>query len=119
MTWRPFSPPRSEREPRPVSESLERIAGRLGLAHPDVLSRVFARWDELVGVDVAAHATPRSLREGVLIVTVDHPAWASSLRLLSGDLMRRINAATGPETVSEVVVRVDGAGQRSSRNRRA
>jgi predicted nucleic acid-binding Zn ribbon protein len=119
MTWRPLSPPRSEREPRPVSESLERIAGRLGLAHPDVLSRVFARWDELVGPDVAAHASPRSLREGVLTVGVDHPAWASSLRLLSADLMRTINASTAPGTVSDVVVRVDGSRPRSSRNGRA
>jgi predicted nucleic acid-binding Zn ribbon protein len=75
---------------------------------PDVLSQVFARWEELVGPDVAAHAVPKTLRDGVLTIVVDHPAWASSLRLLTADLLRRIAAATDEGTVTELVLTVAG-----------
>jgi predicted nucleic acid-binding Zn ribbon protein len=115
MTWRPFSQPPSEREPRAVSESLERVTARLGLAHPDVLGHVFTRWDDLVGADVAAHATPRSLRDGTLTISVDHPAWATSLRILSADLIRRITEGVGADAVVEIVVTVEGSRPRNSR----
>ena len=91
-----------------MADSLERIAASIGAPRPSLLGAVFGRWAELVGPDVAAHATPRSLRDGVLTVVVDHPAWATSLRLLSADLLRRI-APHGDAT--ELVVRVDLPGR--------
>jgi predicted nucleic acid-binding Zn ribbon protein len=111
-TWRPARPPRAEREPAPVTASLERLARRLGAPAPDVLTAVFARWDELVGPQVALHARPRSLRGGVLTVVVDDPAWATQLRLLSAELLARLaTAAPDPAAVRElrVVVRPRGA----------
>ena len=107
-TWRPARPPRAERDPAPVVSSLDRLARRLGAPPPDVLQAVFARWEEMVGPQVAAHATPRSLRGGVLVIAVDESAWATQLRLLSADLLSRLAAAApDPSAVRElrVVVR--------------
>jgi predicted nucleic acid-binding Zn ribbon protein len=115
MSWRPFSPSASEREPRPVRESLERVTARLGMAPPDVLGHVFTRWEELVGADVAAHATPLTLRDATLTISVDHPAWATSLRILSADLIRRITEGVGPAAVVEIVVTVAGSRPRNPR----
>jgi predicted nucleic acid-binding Zn ribbon protein len=112
MTWRPLPTPPAEREPRRIAESLDRIAARLGAPKPSVLSAVFVRWTELVGPDLAAHATPRMLRDGVLTVAVDHPAWATSLRLLGADLLRRI-AEGGDGAVTELVVQVDSGPRRA------
>ncbi len=114
MTWQPFPPPASSIDPRPVSASLGRLSEGLGLGRPELLTSVFARWEELVGPDIAAHATPRTLRDGVLTVAVDHPAWAASLQLLAGDILERIDAVGG-DAVRELVVRVVGA----SRGRRS
>ncbi|MST32581.1 DUF721 domain-containing protein [Acidimicrobiaceae bacterium USS-CC1] len=114
MTWQPSTPSPAQREPRPVAASLGRVSERLGLGRPTTLGAVFARWEELVGPDVAAHATPRTLRDGVLTVVVDHPAWASSLRLLAADVLGRVSEAGG-EPVGELVVRV--AGERPRRGR--
>jgi hypothetical protein len=114
VTWRPLASTPVEREPRRVADSLERIAASLGAPRPSLLGAVFTRWEQLVGPDVAAHATPRSLRDGVLIVMVDHPAWATSLRLLSADLLARIAAHGGGE-VTEVVVQVDAGPGRPRR----
>ena len=60
-----------------------------------VLTEVFARWEEVVGAEVAAHAEPRSLRDGVLVIAVDQPAWATQLRFLGADLLARVRDATG------------------------
>ena len=107
-TWRALRVPRSEQEPLAVSSSLDRLARRLGAPPPSVASAVFARWEEMVGPQVAAHATPRSLRGGVLVIAVDEPAWATQLRMLSADLLARLAAAApDPSAVRElrIVVR--------------
>ncbi len=97
-----------EREPEPVASSLDRLARSLGAPRPVVLAAVFARWEELVGRDVAAHATPLSLRDGVLVIAVDQPAWATQLRYLASDLIARLAAETEGGEVREVQIRVRG-----------
>jgi predicted nucleic acid-binding Zn ribbon protein len=117
MTWWPLRHGPEDREPRLVAESLEATARRLGAPGVGVLAAVFARWEELVGPDVAAHAQPRSLRSGVLVVEVDLPAWATQLRYLSADVLRRVGDAAGPEGVRELQIRVAGPGLAARRRR--
>src|SRR2546427_10778496 len=62
---------------RRLGESLAEVAGHLHLDDPVVTAGVFAGWADLVGAAVAAHARPRVLRQGVLTVEVDSPAWAT------------------------------------------
>lgn len=106
MTWRPLPEEPASRPPRPVRASLDRLAVSLGVASPAVLGPVFARWEQLVGPEVAAHARPLSLRGGVLTVVTDHPAWATSLRLLAGDVLARVAEAGGSDEVRELTVLV-------------
>ena len=56
---------------------------------------MFARWEELAGPGLGVHARPVRLRDGVLVVSVDQPAWATELRLLGPGLLARIAEATG------------------------
>jgi predicted nucleic acid-binding Zn ribbon protein len=67
---------------------------------------VFARWEELVGPELADHAQPESLRSGVLTIVVDDPAWAAQLRFLAADIVSRVGAAAGASEVVEVRVKV-------------
>ena len=94
--------------PYPVSESLDRVTRGIGAPKATVLTAVFARWEEVVGPEVAAHAEPRSLRDGVLVVAVDQPAWATQLRFLGSDLLNRVRDATGCSDVAEIHVKVVG-----------
>ena len=75
--------------PRPVRDSLEGLARRLGAPTASALGAVFSRWEEAVGPTIAAHARPVSLTDGVLVVAVDQPGWATQLRYLSTDLLRQ------------------------------
>lgn len=65
---------------------------------------VFGRWAQLVGSDVAEHATPVSLREGELTVQASSTAWATQLRLLQRQLVARIRVGVGPGVVTRLRV---------------
>jgi predicted nucleic acid-binding Zn ribbon protein len=65
---------------------------------------VFGRWAQIVGPELAAHTAPESLREGELTVLADSTAWATQLRLLASQLVRRLNAELGEQTVVRVKV---------------
>jgi predicted nucleic acid-binding Zn ribbon protein len=60
----------------------------------------------MVGESVAQHSRPRSLRDGVLVVAVDEPAWATQLRWLEADLLTRLREVLGPDQVARIEVRV-------------
>jgi predicted nucleic acid-binding Zn ribbon protein len=66
---------------------------------------VFGRWAQIVGPDLAAHTAPESLADGELTVTADSTAWATQLRLLAGQLVRRLNVELGDGAVRRVKVR--------------
>jgi predicted nucleic acid-binding Zn ribbon protein len=104
--WRPTPLTPMEREPQPVAASLGEVTHRLGIPDTAVLAIVFSRWEQLVGLDVASHTAPRSLRDGTLVIDVDHPAWATQLRWLSADLLARVRAETGSDALTEVRVRL-------------
>jgi predicted nucleic acid-binding Zn ribbon protein len=89
-----------------VGESLDRVTRSIGVPLSAVLAPVFSGWEEIVGAEIAGHARPRSLRDGVLVVVVDQPAWAAQLRFLTSDLLRRLEVAVGPGQVTEIQLRV-------------
>ena len=66
---------------------------------------MFGRWAQIVGADLAAHTTPESLTDGELTVSADSTAWATQVRLLPAQLVRRLNSELGDGTVLRVKVR--------------
>jgi predicted nucleic acid-binding Zn ribbon protein len=82
------------------------MTSRLGAPKASVLHAVFARWEEIVGAPVAANAHPLSLRDRVLVVATEQPAWASQLRFLVPDLLRCLAVVAGPDAVERVEIRV-------------
>lgn len=94
--------------PRAVKDGLEHLARRLGAPTATALGAVFSQWEDAVGPAVAAHARPLSLNEGVLVVAVDQPGWATQLRYLSSDLIARISDVAGDGVVTRIDVRVEG-----------
>ncbi len=102
----PISPlPGPGPEPRPVGESLDRLTASLGAPPVTVLAELFASWPSLVGETVAAHARPRSLHHGTLVVVVDDPAWATQLRWLEADLLNRLAEVAGEGEVTRLHIR--------------
>src|SRR5262249_6101373 len=93
-------------EPMPLSDALARVGAEFGFAPGDAHGTLDARWTEVMGDDVAAHARLVSVRDGVLTVAVDDPVWASQLRYLETAVVDRATALVGPDVVRELRVRV-------------
>jgi predicted nucleic acid-binding Zn ribbon protein len=63
---------------------------------------VLGAWRAVVGEQIAEHASPVALREGVLSVTAESTAWATQLRLMQTQLLAKIAAAVGDGVVAEL-----------------
>jgi predicted nucleic acid-binding Zn ribbon protein len=100
-------PGEPEPDPTRLGDALAAIGNELGLADPRVVGTLAARWPEVVGEAVAGQARLRSLRGDVLTIAVDSGAWATQLRYLHDDLLRRIAAMVGEGLVRDVRVVVE------------
>lgn len=103
-------------DPERLRDVLGDVGARLGLDSPVQVGRVWEHWREIVGPSIADHADPTSLKEGVLKVRADSPAWATEIGYLGGEIQTRINKAVGSDLVSEVRVWI---GARQERKREA
>jgi predicted nucleic acid-binding Zn ribbon protein len=84
-------------QPRPLSHAVAALADRL--SPQTTLAEVQRVWPDAVGDVIAAQAEPTGEREGVLTVTCTSAVWAQELDLMGPDLVGRINAALGAESV--------------------
>jgi predicted nucleic acid-binding Zn ribbon protein len=93
-----------DRDPQLLDATLGRLVADHGWELDLRVHGVFGRWPELVGDEVAAHATPESFAEGRLVVRTDSTAWATQLRLLAPTVVRRLNEELGHGTVTVIEV---------------
>jgi predicted nucleic acid-binding Zn ribbon protein len=84
--------------------SLPEAARLLGAVGAVELESVRRNWVEVAGPQVAAHAQPTAFDRGVLTLATDHHAWAAELRLLSAELLKRLQAPC--PSVRAIVVEV-------------
>ncbi|MBV9832173.1 MAG: DUF721 domain-containing protein, partial [Marmoricola sp.] len=93
-----------DRDPKTLDDAMARFVGEQGWETELRVQGVFARWSALVGQDVAEHARPESFADGRLVVRTDSTAWATQIKLLAGDLLRRLNEVLGDDTVTVIDV---------------
>lgn len=92
-------------DPAPLDAAIDGLVSDTGWGVPLTTGSVLGRWAQIVGPDLAAHAVPDGLADGELTVTADSTAWATQLRLLAAELVRRLNAELGDGSVRRVRVR--------------
>jgi predicted nucleic acid-binding Zn ribbon protein len=92
------------RDPQLFGATLDRIVGERGWTTEVAVGGVVGRWAEVVGPDLAAHVTPESFEDGVLLVRADSTAWATQVRLLGPTLLRRLAEELGEGVVERVTV---------------
>ena len=59
-------------------------------------------WREIVGPEIAAHATPTHFARGRLDIACEHDIWRAELQFLKPELLARLNEALGEGTVKEI-----------------
>jgi predicted nucleic acid-binding Zn ribbon protein len=65
---------------------------------------VMGQWPAVVGDQIAEHAKPTALSDGVLCVTAESTAWATQLRMIQAQLLAKIAAAVGNGVVTSLKI---------------
>jgi predicted nucleic acid-binding Zn ribbon protein len=106
--WRPLAVTDSaDAKAASLNKLVPGVMKRLGLEQRLQQSQVFYLWREIVGADIAKHAQPISLRNGVLILVVDHPIWLQELsRYHKSLLIQKIKERVGKNAVRNLVFRI-------------
>jgi predicted nucleic acid-binding Zn ribbon protein len=108
--WRPSYAGPDAHGPKPASPTnllVPMVMKKLGLEQRLQQSQVFYLWAEIVGSDVARHAQPVSLRNGQLVVAVDHPGWLQELsRYHKPLILQKIQTCVGKKAVHDICFRI-------------
>ena len=92
------------RDPEGLGGVFNRLLSERGWNSPVAVGSVLARWTELVGSEIAGHCRPESFDGTTVLVRCDSTAWATQLRLISSDLLRRFDAELGSGVVTRIWV---------------
>lgn len=91
-----------DRDPQTMDTTLGRFVSEQGWETELRVHGVFSRWEVIVGRDVGQHVTPESFADGRLVVRTDSTAWATQMKLLAPDVVRRLNEVLGEDTVQAI-----------------
>jgi len=97
-------PDRDDRDPQALGAGLERLMAERGWQVDVAVGGVMGRWPRIVGPEVAAHCSPVTFGDHVLVVRADSTAWATQVRLLVPTLLRRLAEELGEDVVQQVRV---------------
>ncbi|TDQ55541.1 DUF721 domain-containing protein [Actinorugispora endophytica] len=106
-------PMRSRGEPQLFGDAVRAWLIEHGWQEQVAIGGVFGRWSQIVGESLAEHARPETYSEGELVVAVDSPAWATQVRALAPQLVRRLNEELGHGSVRVIKVRGPGSGRKT------
>jgi len=91
-------------DPQQLSNILNELVAhrdwRKGIAE----GTLFTDWAQVVGAEIASHATPVSLVDGLLTIQTTSTAWATQMRMISTQLLTTISQSAPGALVEELVI---------------
>jgi predicted nucleic acid-binding Zn ribbon protein len=92
------------RDPQTLGSATSELAKSRGWSVRVAEGSVFGKWATVVGEQIAEHANPSVLRDGVLTVEAESTAWATQLRMVQPQLLAKIAAAVGDGVVTSLKI---------------
>ena len=83
-----------------LSELVLRREWQTGLAE----GNLFTQWPQIIGDEIAEHCEPITILDGKLTIRAQTTAWATQLRLLSGEILKRVQQSAPGATIEELHV---------------
>ncbi len=90
-----------------LSDVLPGVVKKMGLAAPFWMESLRRDWPSIVGPDVAKRSRPGHLDNKTLTIFVSHPTWLMELKRMERQVLERVRAACGGETVRAVRLALD------------
>lgn len=94
------------RDPLPAGAVVDALLDSQGWRKNTEVAAALARWEQIVGPELAAHVTAESFADGVLTLKADSTAWATQMRLLLPSIRKAIDGALGRGVVADI--RING-----------
>jgi predicted nucleic acid-binding Zn ribbon protein len=101
-TW--SGPGPDARDPQTFGSATMDLARNRGWTPRVAEGSIFGRWSTVVGEQIAEHANPSALNEGVLTVVAESTAWATQLRMVQAQILAKIAAAVGDGVVTSLKI---------------
>jgi predicted nucleic acid-binding Zn ribbon protein len=92
------------RDPQPLGRVAREVAKKRGWSAHVAEGTVLGHWPTVVGHEIADHASPTSLKDGILNVAAESTAWATQLRMVQAQLLAKIAAAVGNGVVTSLKI---------------
>lgn len=99
----------ADRDPEQLRVAMVNLASSMGWSEKLAEAELFGSWSQIVGKDVAEHAYPLRVVDGVLEIQADSSAWATQLRLMRKILLNSIVDKFPESGISQIMVRAPGA----------
>ncbi len=93
-------------DPQPLTAAFGGLLSARGWREKAAVGSVFGHWADIVGPQLALHTRPESFESGELTVSADSSAWATQVRLMAPQLLKRLAEELGHGTVRHI--RVNG-----------
>ena len=90
------------RDPQTLASVTRDVAKKRGWSSRVAEGTVLGRWPAVVGSNIADHATPTNLSDGVLTVAAESTAWATQLRIIQSQVLAKIAAEVGDGVVNSL-----------------
>ncbi|MGA4690941.1 DUF721 family protein [Rhodococcus rhodochrous] len=91
-----------DRDPQTLGSLAQSLSKQRGWSAHVSEGTVMGSWARVVGDDIASHAQPTTLRDGILHVSAESTAWATQLRMMQSQILAKIAAAVGHGVVKEL-----------------
>ncbi len=101
-------------DPTAFGPAIRELMAARGWQERAAVGGVFGRWPQIVGPELAEHTEPQSFEDGILVIAADSTTWATQVRLLASNLVKRLNEDLGHGTVKRVKVVGPSSGPRVS-----
>jgi predicted nucleic acid-binding Zn ribbon protein len=101
----PWSGPGTDpRDPAPVGSALAGLVEERRWDRTVRAAGLVDRWATVVGAEIAAHCRPERLEDRTLVCVAESTAWATQIRLLTHQILGRLDDELGAGAVTKLVV---------------
>ena len=90
-----------------LQASVEAVLNLQGLGSASALAKISGEWTQIVGERMGRHAVPVKIeQDDTLVVAVDHPVWATELRLMNSRVISAISNTFSASPINRLKVYV-------------
>ena len=90
-----------------AGEILKAILREISVQEGDGYVSLFQKWESFAGESLAAHSRIADVRNGFLVITMDHPGWYQTFQFQEAAILHRIKKAYPELNIRGVKVKVE------------